>query len=136
MTNEHYLIVSYFVVGFVSLGLGVVAYRVLRRPFVAIADAVAGKFRSSVLKRALAVTMTMAAVLGFLSVSYTQQACSKNYEEIVKDRGFLVQMNRQQLQGAANWIVYAVLAWCVVVVICLAGARGKEENSRISACRK
>jgi hypothetical protein len=129
MTNEHYLIVSYFLFGFVSLSLGVAAYCVLRRPFAAIAEAVAGQFRSSILKRALAVSMTMAAVVGFLSVSYTQQACGKSYEQIVKDRSFLVQMNEQQLQAASDWIVYAVFAWCVVVVICLAVLRRKKEET-------
>lgn len=127
MTNEHYLIVSYFGFGLVSLGLGAAAYRVLRRPFAVIADAVAGRLRSTILKRALAVFLTMAAVLGFLSVSY--QGCGKSYEEIVKERSYLEQVNRQQLQSASEWIVYAVFAWAVVVVICLVVMRGKEENS-------
>ena len=127
MTNEHYLIVSYFLVGLVSLGLGVAAYRVLRRSFAAIADAVAGRFRSSILKRALALTITMSAVLGFLSVSY--RGCGMSYEQVVKDRGYLEQVNREQLQGAGNWIAYVVLAWGVVVVIGLAALRRREESS-------
>ena len=70
MTNEHYLVVSYFLVAFVSLGLGVLVYRVLRTPFAAIAELVAaGKFRATILKRVLSVSLTMAALLGFLSVS-------------------------------------------------------------------
>jgi len=126
MTNEHYLIVSYFVVGFVSLGLGAAAYRALRRPFAEIAEAVAGRFGSTILKRALAVSMTVAAVVGFLSVSYTQQGCGKSYEEVVKDRSYLVQVNQQQLQGASDWVVYGVFAWCFVVVICLVVLRRKK----------
>ena len=127
MTNEHYLIVSYFVVGLVSLGLGVAVYRVLRRPFAEIAEAVAGRFGSTILKRALAVSMTVAAVIGFLSVSYTQRGC-ESYEEVVKDRSYLVQVNQQQLQGASNWVVYAVFAWGVVVVICLVVLRRKATD--------
>ena len=129
MSNERYLIVSYFVLAFVSLSLGVAAYLVLRRPFAAIAEAVTGRFRSSILKRLLAVSMPLVAVLGFLTVSYTQQGCGRSYEEIVKDRGFLVQMNEQQFQAASNWIVYAVFAWGVVVVICLAVLRRKAGDS-------
>ena len=128
MSNERYLIVSYFVLALVSLALGLAAYLVLRRPFAAIAEAVAGRLRSSILKRVLAVSMTLAAVLGFLTVSYTQQSCGRSYEEIVKDRGFLVQMNEQQFQAASNWIVYAVFAWGVVVVVCLAALRRKKEE--------
>jgi len=127
MTNEHYLIVSYFLFGLVSLALGVAAYRVLQRPFAAIAEAVAGRFRSSILKRALAVSMAMAAVVGFLSVSY--RGCGMSYEQIVKDRSYLEQVNRHQLQSTGNWIVYAVFAWGFVVVICLAVLRRKKESS-------
>jgi hypothetical protein len=126
MTNEHYLIASYFLAGLVSLGLGVAAYRVLRRPFRAIAEAVAGNVRSALLKRTLALSMIMAAVLGFVSVSY--RGCGMSYQEIVKDRAYLVQKNREQLQSASNWIVYAVFAWGVVVVMCLVVARAKDSS--------
>ena len=66
----------------------------------------------------------MAAVLGFLSVSYT--SCGKNYDQIVNNREYLVEVNRKQLQSTGDWVVYAVFAWGVVVVICLAAARKKE----------
>lgn len=125
MTNERYLIVSYFLFAFVSLGLGVVAYRELRTPFAAIADAVAGKSSSALLKRLLRLSITTAAVLGFLSVSYTQHGCV-DYENVVKDRAYLVQLNREQIQSASDWIVYAVFAWCAVVVICLVVWRNKQ----------
>jgi len=123
MSNEHYLIVSYFVVGFVSLSLGVAAYRVLRRPFAAIAEAAAG-LRGTMLKRTLALSLALAAVLGFLSVSY--KSCGMSYEDIVKDRSYLVQKNREQLQGAGNWIGYTILAWGFVVAIGLVALRRRE----------
>lgn len=126
MTNEHYLTVSYFVVALVSVGLGVAAYRVLRRPFTAIGETVPGKFHLSTWKHTLAVSLTMAAVLGFLSVSY--QHCGESYAEIVKDRSYLVQVNRGQLQATADSIVYAVFAWCLVVVICLVVARRRNKT--------
>jgi hypothetical protein len=126
MTNEHYLIVSYFLVGFLSLGIGVAANRMLRRPFAIIAEAVAGK-DSVLLKRPLALSLALGAVLGFLSVSY--RACGMSYEEIVKDRSYLVQVNRQQLQRAADWIVYAVFAWAFLVVILLGVWRRRKEES-------
>ncbi|MGO9088008.1 MAG: hypothetical protein ACLQBK_22555 [Candidatus Sulfotelmatobacter sp.] len=130
MSNGRYLIVSYFLFGLVSLGLGVAAYLVLQRPFAAIADAVAGRFRSPILKRALAVSMTLAAVLGFLSVSYTQSGCDTiGYEAVIKDRSYLVQVNQQQLQRSSEWIVYVVFAAGVVVLICLVVLRKREEGS-------
>jgi len=131
MTNAHYLIVSYFLFGLVSLGLGVAAYLVLRRPFAAIADAAAGRFRSSILKRALAVSLPLAAVLGFLSVSYTQKGCtSYTYEQVIEDRSYLRQVNQQQMQQSSDWIVYVVFASGVVVLICLVVLRKKEEGSK------
>jgi hypothetical protein len=127
VSNEHYLIVSYFLVGLVSLGLGVAAYRVLRAPFAAIAEAAAGRLRSRVLTRALGVFMTLAGVLGFLSVSYTERSCM-SYEQIVKNRDYLVQINQRQLQRTGDWIVSAVFLWCVVVLICLVALRSAQAN--------
>jgi hypothetical protein len=127
VSNEHYLIVSYFLVGLVSLCLGVAVYRVLRAPFAATAEAVIGKLRSQVLTRALGVFMTLAAVLGFLSVSYNERGCV-SYEQIVKNRDFLVRTNQEQFQRTGNWIVSAVFLWCVVVLICLLAARSARSN--------
>lgn len=129
MSNEHYLIVSYFLVGLVSLCLGITVYRVLRAPFATIAEAATGRLRGRVLTRALGAFMTLAAVLGFLSVTYTQKGC-RSYEEIVKDRAYLVQTNHQQLQRTGDWIVSAVFLWCVVVLICLLGLRRPTANRR------
>lgn len=128
MSNERYLVVSYFLFAFVSVCLGGVAYRALRAPFAAITEILVGRLRSSILKRALAASMTMAAVLGFLSFSYTQKGCM-NYEQVVKDRNYLVQANREQLQGAGNWIAGAAIGWGVVVAICLVAMRRREESS-------
>lgn len=127
MSNEHYLTVSYFLVGLVSLSLGIAVYRVLRAPFAAIAEVVIGKLRSQVLTRALGVFMTLAAVLGFLSVSYTERGCM-NYEQVVKNRDYLVQTNQRQLQRTGDWIVSAVFLWCIVVLICLLAARSTQAN--------
>jgi len=127
VSNEHYLIVSYFVVGLVSLCLGIAVYRVLRTPFAAIAEAATGRLRSRVLTRALGIFMTLAAALGFLSVSYTEKGCM-SYEAVVKNRDYLVQVNQQQLQRTADWTVAAVFLWCVVVLICLLALRSAQAD--------
>jgi len=126
MTNEHYLTVSYFAIALVSLGFGVAAYRVLRRPFTAICETLPGKSHLSTWKRTLAVSLTMAALLGFLSVSY--RYCGKSYAEIVNDRSYLVQVNRNQIQATAESIVYAVFGWCLVIVIFLVIARKRRQS--------
>jgi len=53
MSNERYLIVSYFFFAVVCSGMGVLAYLILRRPFERIVEAIAEK-RGALLKRACA----------------------------------------------------------------------------------
>lgn len=129
MSNDHYLIVSYFLVGLVSLSLGIAVYRLLRAPFAATAEALTGRARSRLLTRALGASMSLAGVLGFLSVSYTQKSCSTlSYKQVVESRDYLVQINQQQLQKTGDWIVSAVVLWCIVVTICLLALRRAQAN--------
>lgn len=127
MSNELYLIVSYFLSAFVCLGLGVLAYWILRRPFERIAEATVGS-RGAVLKRWLAVSMTAAAVLGFLGFSYTQNGCV-SYQQVISSRNVLVEANVEQVQGATDWIACTVLAWGVVVVICLKALQKRSSRN-------
>ena len=126
MSNERYLIVSYFVFAVLCLGLGVLVHLILRKPFTAVADHVLGD-RGGLVKRALMLTLTAAGVLGFLGFSYTQKGCV-SYQQVIQNRQSLVDANVHQVQGAADWIVWTVLAWGVLVVIFLK-ARQKH-NSR------
>lgn len=126
MSNERYLILSYFCLAVVCLGLGVLVYCILRRPFAAIADALGGS-RSALLKRALVLSLTVASVLGFLGVSYTNKGCM-SYDQVVKERSYLVDRNMEQLQNAAGWIVAAVFVWGVVMVILLSTRKSKAEG--------
>lgn len=127
MSNERYLIVSYFFFAVVCLGIGVLAYGILRRPFERIAERTVGS-GGAVLKRALAFSMTVAAVLGFLGFSYNQKGCV-SYQQVVSNRHLLVQANVEQVQGAANWIARTVLAWGVVVVICLKASKRRSSRN-------
>ena len=127
MSNERYLIGSYFAFALVCLGLGLVVYLILRRPFARIADLVLGD-RSTILKRALIVSLTAAALLGFLGFSYNQKGCVK-YEQVISDRNFLVNANLEQVQGAADWIVATVFVWGVMVVIGLASVKNRRVGS-------
>jgi len=126
MSNERYLIVSYFVFAVVCVGLGVLVYLILRKPFTAIVDAAVG-CRSGIVRKALMVTLTAAGVLGFLGFSYNQKGCV-SYEQVIKNRDFLVDANVYQVQGAADWVVWTVLAWGVLVAICLKALQ--KHNSR------
>jgi hypothetical protein len=98
--------------------MGVAVYRILRAPFAAIAESATARFGSRLLTRAMAVCMTVAAVVGFLSVSYTEKSC-RGYEQVVKDREYLMQINQQQVARTSDWLVRAVFLWCIVVLLCL-----------------
>jgi hypothetical protein len=124
MSNERYLIVSYFLFAIVCPGMGILAYLILRRPFERVAEATMGS-RGPVLKRLLAVSMTVAAILGFLGFSYNQKGCV-SYQQVVSNRYFLVQANVEQVQAAADWIAWTVLAWGVVVAIWLSALRKRK----------
>jgi len=129
VSNEHYLIVSYFLFALVSLCMGVAVYRILRTPFAAIAESATARFGSRLLTRVMAVCMTIAAVVGFLGVSYTQKGC-RSYEQVIKDREYLIQMNQQQVARTSDWLVWAVFLWCIVVLFCLLAWRRAEGPHR------
>jgi hypothetical protein len=129
MSNERYLIVSYFAFALLCLGLGVLVYCILRKPFERVADTIVGKSRCTLLKRTLVLSLTAASVLGFLGVSYNQQGCTK-YEDVIKKRKNLVDRNVEQIQNTKDWLSRTVLAWGVVVAIGLAASRKKDSSSR------
>lgn len=129
MSNERYLIVSYFVFAVVCPGLGVLVYYILRRPFERIAEVIFGKNSSGWLRRALMVTMTAASTLGFLGYSYNEKGCV-SYEQVIAKRYSLENANVEQVQGATNWIIGTLFAWGVVVVIGLAAVRKRKSDSR------
>jgi hypothetical protein len=127
MTNERYLIVSYFAFAILCFGLGLLVYYILRRPFERVAGSIVGNARQTLLNRALVLSMTAASVLGFLGVSYNQQGCTK-YEQVIKERAYLADRNIEQVQNATAWIVWTLLIWCVVIGVALAATRKQRSD--------
>jgi len=127
MSNERYLIVSYFALAIFCFGLGLLVYSILRRPFERVADSIGGNARQTWLKRTMVVSMTAASVPGFLGVSYNQQGCTK-YEQVIKERAYLVDRNIEQVQNATAWIVWTLLLWCVVIGVALAATRKQKSD--------
>ncbi|MGE5111261.1 MAG: hypothetical protein ACM3JB_10425 [Acidobacteriaceae bacterium] len=131
MTNDHYLIVSYFVAFALCLGLAALTYRVLREPFERIADAALKNSRSVFLKRALPVALTTAATVGFLGVNYTYDGCNTHkYEDIVKDRTYMHEKSRAQLAQASITIVQVVGIFSVAALICVIRMKREEPKEK------
>jgi hypothetical protein len=118
MTNERYLIVSYFVCAALSIALGLLAYLYLRRPFAGLADAAPGRSLPTMLKRLFPCGFVLPALLGFVTVSY--RSCDRTtYTEIVASRGYLVEKNQEQISSILLYILAAVVFWNLVALLIL-----------------
>jgi hypothetical protein len=127
LTNEQYLIVSYFVCAALSLAAGILVYLYLRRPFAAVAAAASGKHLPAILKRLFPCGLIFPALLGFLSVSY--RGCNESYENIIEHREYLVSINKQQISAILFYIVVAVLFWNLIALLILRSVkRGNQEH--------
>jgi len=114
--NEQYLIVSYFVVGAICLGLAVATYALLRRSFGALSATAPGGRLGRILRRLFLVGIIVPALFGFFSVTF--RSCDKGtYEEIVEDQAYLVAKNQEQLSAALAHIAIALLVWGLIVSI-------------------
>ncbi len=130
MTNDQYLIVSYFACAALSIVAGVLVYLYLRRSFAGVADAASGKHFPSILKRLLLCGLVFPALLGFASVSY--QSCNRTtYKEIVENREYLVAKNHEQISAILFYILVAVLFWNLVALFILRSAQHRKDGSSI-----
>ena len=118
MTNEQYLIVSYFIVAGGSVVAGAVTALVLRGPLrktVAWISAPVGRF----LGRSFVAWILLAAMLAFLSVSYFD--CRHDtYKSIVQDRDHMVQVTHNQVMTIFQWLLIALMAYSLGLAVMLA----------------
>jgi len=116
MTNEQYLITSYFVSAAVSITLGTLVYFYLRRSFGEIAETASGRGFPAILKKLFPYGLVFSALMGFISVTYS--SCNhETYEKIVHHREYLVEKNHEQLSSTLLSLVIAILAWTMVLVL-------------------
>jgi hypothetical protein len=114
MTNEQYLVVSYFTVGLLSFAFALATYLLLRHSFIGVTQAVRGKL-SIILRRLFFIGIILPALVGFFSVSF--RSCSKEtYVQIIADRSYLVVKNQEQLSTSLSYIVIALLLWGLIIL--------------------
>ena len=124
MSNETYLDVSYVAIGLISLGMGGLTYAILRVPFGALAESGMRRTSAEFLKRVQPTFLVLVASAGFFGVSYNYTGCGVlTYEQVVKDRAYLVKTNRRQVGSTADWLAAGVLVWSSVATVCVVTAR-------------
>lgn len=122
MSNEAYLIVSYFAAGMVCVGLGFAAYIWLGRPLQGIADSLPQKNWSRIIRRAFPLSTMLFVLSGCLSVDY--YGCGeRKYNEIVNDRSYINEKNAEQLSEALNGVIWSTGLWSAVLAVALGAAR-------------
>lgn len=118
MTNDQYLIVSYFVVATFTLIIGFCAFLWLRAPFRSLCSTLPWKGLRRLLANLFPAGVVLPALLGFLSVSYF--GCNQNsYERIVASRAYLEQKNVEQIATSLAYVFCAVYVWSVILAIAI-----------------
>lgn len=128
MTNEQYLVVSYFVCAGFALALGVFVYLHLRRSFSGIVDVASGERFAATLKRLFPVGLVLPALLGFVSVSY--MSCDRStYAAIVESRRYLIGRNQKQISWILISILVAIVFWDFVILLVLKFSQGERKGT-------
>lgn len=127
MTNDRYLIVSYFAAAALAVAFAGATWLYLRRSFGEITQPLATGNLSRMLKAMFPAGIFLPAFLGFISVSY--RGCGESYEEIVKERSYLIQKNHEQISSILLWIAAALLFWDLVILFAHRFARMSSQAS-------
>ena len=117
MTNEHYLIVSYFVAVGAGLAAAAGTAAILSGP---LRQALAGAFAplGRMFRRLLPPWLILAVLLGFASVTYFD--CTHgSYEEIVADRAHLAAKTRQHASTMATCLAVGLMTYSLALGCCL-----------------
>lgn len=127
MSNETYLIVSYFAVVALCAGLAAAAYLWLRKPAEGIASSLAHESLRKMIRKAFPLGTVFFALAWCLSVNY--YGCEqKKYQEIVNDRSYITKKNAEQVSEALQGIIWGVALWSAFFAIALRTTRGRSST--------
>ena len=122
MSNETYLIVSYFVAVAICAGLAIAAYLWLRPSAKGIAGSLPHETFGKTFQRAFPFSMILFVLSWCLSVNY--YGCEqKKYHEIVSDRSYITKKNTEQVSEALQGVIWNVALWSALFAIALRTAR-------------
>ena len=116
MTNEQYLITSYFIICIISLGFAIVTYLWLRNSFTGILQSSPDNRLFQIIRKIFLPGIVFPALYGFLSVSF--RSCSRDtYDKIIEGKAYLIAKNQEQLSTSLFYIVIALLVWGLLLVV-------------------
>ncbi|RJP58984.1 MAG: hypothetical protein C4541_07005 [Candidatus Auribacter fodinae] len=114
MSNELYLIISYFVTGIGAILLGAGVFFLLRRSYMRIISLVPNRNFSAILKKVFLAGAVLPAMLGFFSVSF-KSCTADTYRKVIEKRSYLVEKNQEQVSSSLNYTVAGLLGWSMIV---------------------
>ena len=119
MTNEQYLIVSYFTTAGGGVLAAIATGLALRGP---LGPAVARFTRPArrFMGRALFVWLAMGALLAFMSVGYFGSCDHQTYKSVVEDMPWMVLKTRGQIESIFEYLLAGVLSYALVLATILA----------------
>jgi hypothetical protein len=126
MSNEQYLIVSYFGIAFLAVGLSFVIWLWLRRSFLAIIQTHPIKAFALTLRNLFFPWLLLPALLGFFSVSF--RGCGKSYDGIIAERSYLIAINQEQLAAIFSHLAVALMGWGLVVLAVLIVIKRRQKG--------
>lgn len=127
MSNEAYLIVSYFLTVAICAGFGIAAYLWLRKPAEGVASSLPQESLRKIVKRSFPLSMVLFALSWCLSVNY--YGCEqKKYHDIVNDRSYVATKNAEQVSEALQGVIWSVALWSAFFAIALRVARGRRST--------
>jgi HAMP domain-containing protein len=128
MSNDEYLVVSYWAMAALSAVAGCAAWVWLRNPMERLAGAVRRDLLPMV-RRIFPAGLVLPAIAGFCSVSYRGCVSHTDFASIVADRSYLVAKTHEQAQQAVAYLKWAVLVWCVFAILMLIAYHFNSERN-------
>lgn len=125
MTNEQYLIVSYFAAAGGGVAAAVLTGVALTAPLRHAIGAFVAPVRR-LFSRTLFVWLILAGLLAFLSVGYFGQCDHQTYRSIVDDYPWLVQKNHEQAESICLYLAIGVLTYSLVLAVMLILLRSRR----------